>query len=481
MNAVSEQKSVFTAGVTLAGVSVVTSLLVFLSQRILLSTFSIADNGAYFVERRVAELVLIILVDFGMNATAMRRINTHPERRKEILASLLVFRLAMLIPATVIAMAAGWLLDYNLGNILTWSLAMILMSRSALIRYALELPRRSAHRFAIPGAVTILDGVLYYVLVYVFRNELTTSLAMWLMVFAAIPGFIITIVSTDLSEYSWSNARMREITSLIRHALPVLISVVLLNVHDKIDGFFLGQISGKHQVGVFGAAYSVLSPLAASIPMTISFVVSPLIARFSVRDDQGSRTVAVQGLRFVIAAALLVCSTLSVLSSVLIDVISDNVYAGYESEFELMIWVGVPIFIQSYLYEVQIALGAQRTILISNILLLVTTILGCLVLIPPFGAIGAIAAKMSSLAVSVISVLYAFHKTIGGVITKGNAMQYGTAGMIVVAVAVFMPLLVQSPWDAPVVFCSTLLVLFLFGIAKRSDLTRISNAFRGTT
>lgn len=465
-------------GVLLFLVSIGSSVLAFLSQRVILSTLTKEDNGSLFVERRLGELILVILVDFGMNAIAMRRINVEPHRQKEIISSLLAYRFLMFVPATLLAAGSAWVMGYEIQNVVFWCLAMFLMSRSGLIRYAMELPDRAQHRFVVPSIVTLLDGTLYAILIYWFRHELTTFMAIFLMIFAALPGFLITLMAGGRRVFFLRHVTSSEIRALVKASLPVVTSVLLLNLHDKIDAFFVEGLAGKIQAGVFGAAYSTLAPLTQSVPLTMALTLAPAIARASVENMAGCRQLALDGLRFTFSLAIVISSSLAIVSGAIIDFISDGVYRGHEVEFATMMWVGVPVFIQVYLCEVQIALGAQRSIIRSNIVLLAVTLIGCVTLIPTFGAQGAIVSKILSVASASVVILRAFHLTVGHAVSLKLAMNAVLVLAITLGMSFVLPVFVQPIFAAPLAVVGSIIVLMVTRFITMSDIVSIASQLR---
>ncbi len=465
-------------GVLMFLVSIGSSLLAFLSQRIILSTLTKEENGSLFVERRLGELVLIILVDFGMNAVAMRRINVEPHRQKEIVSSLLAYRFLLFVPSALLAAGIGWTIGYEVHNVVFWCIAMFLMSRSGLIRYAMELPDRAQHRFVVPSLVTLLDGTLYAALVYSYRHELTVSTAIVLMIFAAIPGFVISTITGGRRSFFMKYVTWSEIQALVKASLPVVASVILLSIHDKIDAFFVEGLAGKLQAGVFGAAYGTLAPLTQSIPLTMALTLAPAIARASVENIANCRQLAIDGLRFTFSLSIVISSSLAIVSGVIIDVISGGVYRGHELEFASMMWVCVPVFIQVYLYEVQIALGAQRSIVRSNLVLLAVTIVGCVTLIPTFGAQGAIVSKILSVASASVVILRAFHLTVGQAVSLKLAVNAVFVLAATLGMSFVLPYFVSPVVAAPIAVVGSITLLMLTRFVTMADIASIVSLLR---
>ncbi|MFN5877214.1 MAG: hypothetical protein ACK45E_13200, partial [Ignavibacteria bacterium] len=68
---------------------------VFFAQRIILTQLTPEQNGTLFLERRLTELFVGLIADFGMNGLVLRRASQDRERLVEIVSSALWFRLIL--------------------------------------------------------------------------------------------------------------------------------------------------------------------------------------------------------------------------------------------------------------------------------------------------------------------------------------------------------------------------------------------------
>jgi len=385
---------VIAASLWVFGSQIITLLLVFVAQRIILSTLDPVSNGTLFLERRIAEVVIGILADFGMNGIVVRRVAQQPERAPQILASAFYARLALWSLCTVIVGVAGFAGQLALADVLLWAFYMLIASRSALLRYTLETRLRAISDFRLPSALAVADAVIFTALVTLWRDVLTPSLVIQAFVLSAIPGFIILLVVDRGRSTSWAAASTREMRAIAAEALPVVTATVLIAVHDKVDALLVESFSGRADVGVLGAAYTTLGPLLAVIPMAVSYAAMPDVARLLTSDESRGLDVAVGVMKHLLVISLVVTSIATILMPLFVDIVTKGRYLQALDMFVWFVWSAPFVSILVYAQELSVALQRQRHLLTIAAALVVSTIGFGLLLIPTMSSLGAVVAKI---------------------------------------------------------------------------------------
>ena len=146
-------------------------------------------------------------------------------------------------------------------------------------------------KFGIPAAVTILDALLFLTAIYFQRDVLTPSRVIATFAVTALPGFI-TMMIVDRGRYvnpkffEWA-----ELKVIVREAMPVVVALMFVHVHDKIDALMISWFSPQAEVGIFGAAYVSLAPLTGTFPMALTMAVIPVIAKYAVIGGTDDRKI----------------------------------------------------------------------------------------------------------------------------------------------------------------------------------------------
>lgn len=458
----SAAQKVLTGGMALLMAQGTMLVLTFLAQRIILSTLTKEANGFLFAERRFVDLFVIMAVDFGMNGIIMRRAVQEPDRAHTILSSAAAARLGIWLIVTIGVLGGSLAVGYDLVDVMIWSSYLLITSRTGLLRYAFEIPGRSQMRFGLPTLTMILDGVLFLSATWLMRDNLTPSNVIAAYAVGSIPGFLIILIA-DRGQFirpRW--VEWPEIKRILVESLPVFIAFGLMNVHDKIDAVLLDWFSTPLEVGVYGAAYMSLAPVTGTVPLAAVMVLVPVIARFAKTDWEACRAFSFTGLRFLAATAIILCSVLSVLTPLLIELISKGRYADNQLQYLIFMWMPVPLFILVYIQEMMIALGHQRlNVRITGTLAAVTIVAGVL-LIPGYASIGAAATKMIAIVASTVLSLVLFRS----ILKQGIDLQFILSLVIVIAVtlagALYLPTILPM-WGAAAASAGVAVVAVMAG------------------
>ena len=445
----SAAQKVLTGGMSLLMAQGTMLVLTFLAQRIILSTLTKEANGFLFAERRFVDLFVIMAVDFGMNGIIVRRAVQEPDRAGAILSSAVAARLGLWVVASALVLGSSIIAGYDLIDVLIWSCYLLITARTGLLRYAFEIPGRSQMRFGLPTFTMILDSVLFLSGIWLQRDALTPSTVIATYAAASLPGFVI-IMAADRGRFirpAW--VEWAEIKKILIESVPVFIAFGLMNVHDKIDAVLLDWFSTQREVGIYGAAYVSLAPLTGTVPLATVMVLVPVIARFAKTDWEACRAFSFTGLRFLVSTAIVLCSVLSVLTPLLIELISKGRYADNQLQYLLFMWMPVPLFMLVYIQEMMIALGHQRlNVRITGTLAAVTLVAG-VILIPELASIGAAATKLIAIIASTVFALVLF----GSILKQGIDLQFvvSLVGATAVAVggAIYLPSVLPM-WGAAV-------------------------------
>ena len=138
----------------------------------------------------------------------------------------------------------------------------------------------------------------------------------------------------------------------------------------------------------------------------------------------------------------------------------------------------VPIFILVYIQELNVALGKQKSnIPIAGTLAVVTIGVG-LLLIPQYLAMGAVITKIFSVTIGASVALWIFGRILKQGINLGLISSAVVTTIVGIAAAVLFREMLPM-WPASILAASTsILVAFLTGLLKRSDVTMILNILR---
>jgi len=451
----------------------VTMVTYFLAQRMILSTLTKEANGELFAVRRIADLIVIMLVDAGLNGIAMRRIIQDPSSTQRVLSTTVMFRLVMWIVGTIVCLLTGWFMHASLPDLVLWCVFLLISVRSGLIRFTFELPYRAHVRFGIVNVLAIVDAAMFLGLIYYYRTSLSPGTIIIASVLSAIPGFFLLAMYDRGRTIRPTWASISLLRTMLFEAIPIIITSVLVSFHDKIDAMMLDWFSTPLEVGIFGAAYNALSPLTAAIPSTMAMAIVPAVARLAREDMDACRRYATTGLRFLIVIAIGVCTVLSTMTGFVIDLVSKNRYADNGIHFFTFLWMPVAIFMLVYVQELNIALGQQRKNFLIASMLAGITIVGGVILIPMHQAYGAIVAKFLAVGCSAAVSYVIVHQVLELSVDLWFVLRAAVAIAICCTAAAVFPSMMGQGWAAvlnALIFAGTMIAL---RIVHRGDVQLI--------
>jgi O-antigen/teichoic acid export membrane protein len=404
---------VISASFWVFGSQMLSLALVFIAQRLVLSGLDPESNGTLFLERRLTEVVVGLLADFGMNGIVVRRVAQQPHRAAEILSSAFYVRLTLWTACTLIVALAGWMSALAITDVILWCVYMLIASRAALLRYTLETRLRAASDFRLPSILAVMDAAMFAALIVVWRDQLTPSVVIQAFVLSAVPGFVALLLIDRGRSTSWMSCSRIEMRSILREALPVVSATLLIAVHDKIDAFIVESFAGRGHVGILGAAYTTLGPLLAVIPMAVSYAAMPDVARLLPTDETRGLDVAMGVMRYLLVISLLVTSVATVVMPVFVDVVTRGRYVDSVDQFVWFVWSAPFVAILVYAQELSVAVKRQSNLIrIASALVISTVMLG-LLLIPSMQSLGAVIAKIITSVIGAAVSLWLLYTTLG--------------------------------------------------------------------
>ena len=384
-------------------------VLMFIAQREILSSLSKEANGVLFFQRRVIDFLMIVLVDLGMNGILVRRIVHEQHRVSEILSSAIALRLSMALVATILGAVVAIYNGYSPVDSSVWAVYVFISARTTIGRYVLELPFRTTGRFNIVSALGVLDAVLFTIGIWLVREELSPSMVILVYAAAALPGFLVMGVARKEARIRPKYVSVGEMRSLLLESLPIVISVGLIAVHTILDTVLLETFGSARDVGILGAVYAAVGPFLVMIPQAVSLAFMPEIARQSYAVERRDASIVAMLRVLVVISAC--CAAAGVpLLPMFVDLVSSGRYSTDIEVFVWFLWSAPLVAIVVFVQEVAVTLGHQRrNIAIAGVLVLATAIFGIL-WIPGMLSLGAVVARLSTLAVGAIYCVWLLYR-----------------------------------------------------------------------
>ena len=327
--------------------------------------------------------IVAVLIDLGFNTLYPREAAREPGRAGEFLGKLIVLRLLMAIPTFGVVALVLWPARLE-DLLLPGFLMMLLQSYSGLLRqtyYALQ-------RVAYEAVAIVLESLLLLGLTLAgIRAGAGTAWFVW--AYAITWGF--SVVFVVLTVHAAGLVRIRPAFDAafyrkwLRASLPFAATFALTTLYFKSDQAILPYFRGYHEVGWYQAAYKPFEALLF-VPVSMLNVVYPVLAIYF----RESRATLVGGVERFYRLLLLLGWPASVGTVVLAPGLA-RVLAYDQSAPALAILGGgiVLMFVNNAFIGTLNAIDRQVDMTRTTIACFAVNLVLNLVLIPPFGYIGA--------------------------------------------------------------------------------------------
>jgi len=197
---------------------------------------------------------------------------------------------------------------------------------------------------------------------------------------------------------------------VMKECWPLAVSALFVVIYIKLDQLILSGMMGDAALGLYAAAIRI--PEAANfLPVVLSSSLLPSLLRRRGEGVAAYRKARLQFFRLNVAAALLICVPVSLGAPWIIRLLFGPAYAGAGPVLALHVWSLLFIFVgvargQHLLNEKQ-----TQFPLWYSLLGLVVNVIGCWMLIPRFGPMGAAMAIVGSQAVAAFLSSFVHPKT----------------------------------------------------------------------
>ncbi|MFM2133177.1 MAG: hypothetical protein RL156_458 [Bacteroidota bacterium] len=453
---------------------IVGNALYFLTQRTIISEMPKESFGALAFVQQSCSLLLVVLVDAGLNNVAIREMLHHPDRKQSIVASAFWLRLLSTVAASIVIAVFFAATDLGLLSAAIVAVVSITTSgRMSMLRGSIELPFRAGMNYRLISLLFVLDIALYAAALWMYTGTLTPVVVLGLQFVCSLPGLGILFARAGGASLVFPLPSWQQMRDLIIETRSLLSQLVMQNIHAGLDIFILRYSSSLREVAVFGAVANI-SVVILTLYSALSTAVFPLLAE---KPGDGNSAALHQrilrSMSFITFSTMVVAACLSVCASVIISVFTKNVYADHLFEFRLQFWCTVLIVMAQFTIVVSTALKEHRAVFTSGVMLVVGSLLFDFVLIPPGGTRGMLLAKMLSNMLALGTNLYFISRVVGRYAVVVYMLRTLTAGAILYSASMFLSWQYTLPYALLLTVALSGITGFVLKMITRADVELI--------
>jgi polysaccharide transporter, PST family len=341
-------------------------------------------------------MVLYPLVDLGMDHIFVREINKDRKNTSKVFHSIIFLKSIILIPSILII--AIFIVYLSPETKLMWGI-IIEGVATLLVRQFLSITAR-AFFFAFEELkydlfLTLLAQISkILILLYVIHNDLGFIAVFFVILagdfFYGVPGMIITLIKYE--KFDFSSFKTDQVIKIFLETAPVGLTLFLITASFHIDKMIIKYYLTNERIGIFAAAYNIISTLISSC-LAIIWIMMPRISR-SVKDN----TLPVEirkGAKYITILSIPLMVTLFVFAERIVALFGKD-YPESANVLKILCWVLVFRFC-AYLFDLGlIAIDKQKITMLGAIAILVINSILDLILVPKIDIYGACAGTMTA-------------------------------------------------------------------------------------
>jgi len=245
----------------------------------------------------------------------------------------------------------------------------------------------------------------------------------------AITGSLIAI-SSVAGRLSFTRFPVPGVAALARSAFAFNVYPFIANVYDRVDVILLAKLAGNFATGIYSLPYRAFS-LLHIIPSSVMGALLPVFSSSGLDQDALERCRTV--MKFLYLTGLLITlATLAFAAPVMMFILGPT-YSSSVTVLEILVWAGVPAFLNLALNTLLLAAHKEKIFLWTATICTVFNIAANLVLIPKFSFKAAAGVTVATECLLLAQNLYLVKKLLGQAVLPRDWAGITVAFTVVIA------------------------------------------------
>jgi O-antigen/teichoic acid export membrane protein len=347
-------------------------------------------GGAGYGEWSTMFAVLTLVAffaNFGMEGVALREAARQPEIEHEWIGAVIMLRLFLVIPVMAACWGALLLIHHTDQMLLAGGILIVAMPFGGAGAMGLLFQLRVDNR--IPMLVLTMRSVLWgaAVLIINLNHGGMVPLAIAMVATNTAGTLVQTFVALKVAGRR-PRISTKHVRQLVKVALPIGISGLLVIAYARIDQIIVYSISGPRQAGLYGAVYNVLDQ-SHFVPISILTTLAPVLAASWPSDPARLRRAVRMIAELLSVASFGGLAFAIVAAEPVVRLVFGAPYASAAPALPVLAGAFVLICYGYLNGNLLLVLGLQRKLLRISLVALVFNLAGNFVLVPLVGFMGA--------------------------------------------------------------------------------------------
>ena len=335
-----------------------------------------------------------IVVDLGTRRIVVREISRVQSQQEELVGSTMVLRIFLSIVAIFMVYLTLIFVPYSEETKFLTLIASLSFLFSFTSLYA--CPFEATLRMEYPKLVGIIGGLLKAITFWILIN-LHARLIHFILagVLLAIPSWILYVFFSKNFFHPRFKIDPVKWKKLLKESWPLALTAIFSMILLRIDQIMLFSLKGEESVAYYSAAVRLTESLHI-IPIAFMTSVFPLLSQFFKKSPKSLKITYELSYKYMMLVIVPLATIVMILAHPIIYLTYGEKYSPSISALVLLIWSEVWVFFETVSGEVLISTNRQKLVFIFMVTSSVLNFLLNLLLIPPYGIIGASTATLIS-------------------------------------------------------------------------------------
>ena len=346
----------------------------------------VQNFGVYALLLTVVEM-LAIVSGYGYIDFLTREVAKRPNSGASLARKITLLRLLYVVPSLGVALGVLKAVGFSSAVILSTAyLALTLAPRAA--GESAQGFMKGLRYFApllwielVQGVIVLAGAVTLLALNFGLRGVIAAEIA------GAFAGAIVAVGSLRKRSKAATDSAP-SLGTLVRSTFAFNIYPLIVNVYDRVDVVILSKLAGAFATGIYSMPYRAFST-SQIIPYGVMGALLPGFS--SSRCDQAAQETASRAMKFLYLASLLVILGTMAFARPFVLLALGDTYASSVTTVKILVWAGVPSFLNGALNTMLLASGREKVFLWTSAVCTVFNIGANVLLIPRFSFYGAAA------------------------------------------------------------------------------------------
>ena len=335
--------------------------------------------GIYALLLTVVEMVAIVS-GYGYIDFLTREVAKRPGFGGSLARKITLLRILYVVPSLGLALAVLKAVGFSSAIILSTAYLALTLAPRAVGESAQGF-MKGLRYFApllwielVQGVIVLAGAATLLALHFGLRGVIVAEIA------GAFAGGIVAVWSARGRSQAAADG-VPSLRTLVRSTFPFNIYPLIVNVYDRVDVVILSRLAGAFATGIYSMPYRAFSTILI-IPYGVMGALLPGLS--SSRFDQAAQETSSRAMKFLYLTSLLVILGTMAFARPLVSLALGETYASSVTTIKILVWAGVPAFLNFVLNTMLLASGREKVFLCTSAVCSVFNITANLLLIPRF-------------------------------------------------------------------------------------------------